>query len=155
MFYLFDFAKVVIFLPFTKYFCNYFCFRHYFFYLDYIGARLHLCAIVERLEQGSTPPPTASPAFRHPQQPPTHEQQRTRPTHPRPLQGERWARPRPVWMLHVLSRAPLMPSRTPSPAWGGCVLIYLSFALPSQNQRVAARRPLYREVEPFKIIPLL
>ena len=44
MFYLFDFAKVVNFLPFTKYFCNYFAFIIIFsFYLDYIGARLHLC----------------------------------------------------------------------------------------------------------------
>ena len=32
---------------------------------------------------------------RPPQDPPTSNS--TRPPHPRPLQGERWARPRPVW----------------------------------------------------------
>lgn len=45
MFYLFDVAKVVIFLPFTKCFCNYFCFHHFFsFYLINIGTKKR-CAL--------------------------------------------------------------------------------------------------------------
>lgn len=47
MFYLFDATKVVIFLPFTKFFCNYFFIHHHFFLFtllyNYIG---FICAVV-------------------------------------------------------------------------------------------------------------
>lgn len=135
MFYLFDIAKVAIFLPFTKCFCNYFFFYHYFsFYLDYIGARLHLCAIVERLEQGSTPPlRTTSPPFRHPQHP-------RRATAHTTASGRARAHPRPVWRASRPTPCTRAPSRAPHllPA---CVRIYGKLWL----TRVHARLPSVAE----------
>lgn len=70
MFYLFDATKVVNFLPFTKCFCNYFCFHHYFFLFTLLyrrtAAPLHLCklsyctmgpAAPDRAELTHQPPP--------------------------------------------------------------------------------------------------
>ena len=96
MFYLFDFAKVVIFLPFTKYFCNYFCFRHYFFLFTLLYRRT------------AAPLRTISP-----HRPGIHSSHRH--THDRHTLA-------PSGMPHALRCAPSHPVH-PRPAWG-CVFAY-------------------------------
>lgn len=120
MFYLFDFAKVVIFLPFTKYFCNYFCFRHYFFLFTLLYRRTAAPLRHRREDRAeqhhNSRPPRHRPGIHssHRRTPNTRTDHRpphtteqgghqrggrstTTPTADPSSQGERWARPRPVW----------------------------------------------------------
>ena len=53
-----------------------------------------------------------------------HTQNEFQGAHPRPFQGERWARPRPVWYASRPEPCAHDASRTPSPA-RVCVRIYL------------------------------
>lgn len=121
---MFDFAKVVNFLPFTKFFfANIFAFIIIFsFYLDYIGARLHLCSSLSTMAQSSpttadhlaTVQASTAATDTHPTREPTTD----RHTLDR-FRASDGAHPRPVWITSRPALRTLSPSRAhPLPPWG-------------------------------------
>lgn len=99
------------------------CYIAKFLYNFFVVYLFFSCLLIKRGEK-QPPPPTTSPPSRHPQQPRQHIRSNNteshRPPHPRPLQGERWAHPLPVWYASrpELCALGAQPGALALPGWG-------------------------------------